>query len=125
MDINDYQKTTMSTAVYPECGTRSQRAVEYCIVGMAGEAGEALEFVKKLMRGDYDHEWGVDAARGLGHEHPKFVGAIKKELGDVMWYWCRALEELGVSAEEILVLNLEKLQDRQSRGVIHGSGNDR
>lgn len=134
MDINNYQLTTMATAVYPECGTKSQRAVEYCIVGMAGEAGEALEFVKKLMRGDYNcpHDTDGDGNCHLhqpacppAHHHPEFVASLKKEMGDTIWYWCRALEELGTDAEEILLTNLEKLQDRQRRGVLHGSGNSR
>lgn len=127
-NIDLYQGTTLQTAIYPRSFPENnrdqpegqiqlnQRAIEYTVIGMAGEAGEALEFVKKLMRGDY----GSD-----GIHHPEFQAGIQKEMGDVIWYWSRACAELGILASEILELNNQKLRDRAERGVVQGSGNNR
>lgn len=138
MDLVEYQRATRETAIYPGVGTGSQRAIEYTIVGFAGEAGEALECVKKLMRGDWGTSQGCiaydrcpgppecqDCVNAGGHLHGEFLAKLRKELGDSVWYLFRALEELGWTIEEIAQDNHEKLTDRAARGVIRGSGNDR
>ena len=77
-------------------------------MGCAGEAGEALEVVKKGWR---------DGSFDLEH----FI----KELGDQLWYINAAAERVGFTLEEIAEVNLNKLADRKRRGVIRGAGNDR
>ena len=51
--------------------------------------------------------------------------AIKKELGDVMWMVAGLADEFGWSLEEVCRENLVKLADRQKRGVVDGSGDNR
>ena len=51
--------------------------------------------------------------------------AIKKELGDVLWYLSNLCDELNLTLNEVAKLNLEKLNIRLSRGKISGSGDDR
>lgn len=42
-----------------------------------------------------------------------------------MWYIAALSRDLGFTLSDIATLNIEKLRDRQNRGVIHGSGDTR
>jgi NTP pyrophosphatase (non-canonical NTP hydrolase) len=50
---------------------------------------------------------------------------ITKELGDVLWYIANLSKELNVSLEDVAQKNIEKLQSRQQRNELHGSGDNR
>lgn len=110
--FTDYQLATDETAIYPEVGTGSLVAVNYCALGLS-EAGEIQGKVKKIWR---------DSDGVITNEHR---AAIHKELGDVLWYVSQLASELGLSLETIARDNITKLQDRKARGVISGSGDDR
>lgn len=84
----------------------------YVVLGLTGEAGEVANKAKKVLRGDVD----LDEARD----------GLAKEVGGVFWYGVGQLpRELGVTPEEIAQDNLDILRDRQERGVIKGSGDER
>lgn len=106
MLLNDYQRAARETAFYPA-------GLDYPILGLAGEAGEICNKYKKIIR---DHE-GI-----LG---PDQEADLAKELGDVLWYVAQVATELDVSLDDVASFNLAKLQDRQERGVLGGSGDDR
>jgi NTP pyrophosphatase (non-canonical NTP hydrolase) len=111
MTLNEYQLRCADTAKYPGCGTRSPDAITYTILGLAGETGEVADKWKKFLRGDH------------GPVLPPEVRAlIVKELGDVLWYAARVATELGVPLSDVAQGNLDKLADRNERGVIKGSG---
>ncbi len=78
-----------------------------------GEAGEVAEKVKKLIR-DKNNVLDEAARR-----------EIAKEVGDVIWYICRCSVELGFSFEEVVQMNLEKLNSRLEREKLHGDGDNR
>jgi NTP pyrophosphatase (non-canonical NTP hydrolase) len=65
-------------------------------LGLAGEAGEFADLVKKwrYQEHDFDHE------------------KARKELGDVLWYMDLAASALGVTLGEIAAQNVAKLQAR-------------
>lgn len=76
--------------------------------GLAGEAGEVEEHLKKLVRdGVLDRE------------------ALKKELGDVAFYWHTIVREFGFTEDEVLKANRKKILDREARGTLTGSGDKR
>ena len=50
---------------------------------------------------------------------------LKKELGDVVWYIAVLADSLGLSFEEVIKLNTEKLASRKARNVIKGAGDNR
>ena len=108
MKIKDYEKTTDNFAIYPEAGTGSVLALSYVSLGVAGEAGEYADKIGKFIR---DGQLNKPLAL--------------KELGDTLWFITRASVELGSSLEEIAEMNINKLADRQARGVLQGAGDVR
>ena len=53
------------------------------------------------------------------------LDAIKKELGDVLWYVAMVARELDLSLEDVAQANLDKLASRKERGVLSGNGDNR
>ena len=109
MNFAEYQKEALKTAVYPN----RRNNIIYPVLGLNGEAGEIAEKVKKVLR---DKNGIIDDETGA---------AIKKELGDVLWYVAALCDELGLDMDDVAVSNIRKLKDRQVRDVLHGSGDDR
>ena len=107
MTLNEYQQAALETAVYPE-----EFRIIYPTLGMAGEAGEVADKVKKVIR-DY------------GSFTSEQKREIVKEIGDVLWYCATLANDLGYSLEEVGIMNIEKLKSRKERGVIGGSGDNR
>lgn len=113
LTFSDYQTAATETADYPLLGENAL----YPAVGAAGEAGELLEKVKKLWRN-----------RGTFNPKeftPEEMSAVVKEAGDVLWYLAALANEIKVPLGEIAVINLDKLRDRQKRGVIKSEGDNR
>lgn len=102
----EYQKAALKTAVYPK-----KYAVSYPALGLAEEAGEVAGKIKKMMRD------GIP----LDEQREK----IELEMGDVLWYLANLAHDCGISLEVVVEKNLEKLQDRQTRGQLHGEGDNR
>jgi NTP pyrophosphatase (non-canonical NTP hydrolase) len=108
MDLGHYQNLSRRTAQYPR-----EAWLTYPALGLAGEAGEVAEHVKKAIRDD------------AGEITDERRAAMAKELGDVLWYTAQLATELGLELEDIARANLEKLLSRQRRGVLSGSGDER
>lgn len=109
MDFKEYQEKSRKTALYPEVGNN----FVYPTLGLAGEAGEVAEKIKKVLRdkgGVIDDDTKKD---------------IQKELGDVLWYVSQIASELKLSLNDIAEGNIKKLYDRMDRGVLGGSGDNR
>ncbi len=109
MDFRNYQLEARLTAQYPDVGHNPI----YPTLGLAGEAGEVAEKVKKVLR----DKGGMLESR-TGNE-------IKLELGDVLWYVSQLATELEISLDDIAKANLDKLASRAQRGKISGSGDER
>jgi NTP pyrophosphatase (non-canonical NTP hydrolase) len=116
--LNNYQNLALNTAVYKGQGTF--QGLCYCLFKLAGEAGEVNEKMGKLLR-DNSVEWDSDPKSWPDEIHEAFV----KELGDVLWYIGGVAKELGFTMQHVGEVNLEKLESRQERGKIHGSGDNR
>jgi NTP pyrophosphatase (non-canonical NTP hydrolase) len=109
VELSDYQRRSRATAVYPDAGAN----LVYPALGLSGEAGEAAEHVKRVIRDDGGSL--TDARRA----------ALAKELGDVLWYVAQLATEAGLDLDRIAEENLEKLLSRRERDVLSGSGDDR
>ncbi|HOS88239.1 MAG TPA: nucleoside triphosphate pyrophosphohydrolase family protein [Candidatus Pacearchaeota archaeon] len=109
MTFEEYQNESRKTAIYPNLNNN----FIYPTLGLAGEAGEVVEKIKKAIRDD----------NGIVSEERKIE--IAKELGDVLWYVANLAKELDLSLENIACQNIEKLKSRQDRNELHGSGDNR
>jgi NTP pyrophosphatase (non-canonical NTP hydrolase) len=78
-------------------------------LGLVGEAGEVAEKIKKLIR---------DKDRFTPEE-------IIKELGDVVFYVTALANIYSFGLQDVINLNVQKLDDRQERGVLQGNGDNR
>lgn len=112
MNFDDFQETSASTAHWRD-GQDEQYKQMYLCLGLAGETGELIEKVKKMIRNDD----GV-----LSDETRKL---IKLEVGDVLWYLSQLSRELDISFQDAAQANIEKLADRRTRGVIRSAGDMR
>jgi NTP pyrophosphatase (non-canonical NTP hydrolase) len=109
MTFEEYQKESRKTAIYPNAGSN----FVYPTLGLAGEAGEVAEKIKKVIRDD----------NGIVSEEKK--QEIKKELGDVFWYVAQIATELDLNLDDVARANLEKLFSRMDREKLNGSGDNR
>lgn len=117
MNFNQYQAFAIKTAQYPAVEGVGTQNLVYPAMGLAGEAGEYLDKVKKNWR---NHN-SMTAANLTEEQVTEFV----KELGDVLWYLAASAKELGVSLEVVAATNIAKLTDRRERGVIKSEGDNR
>ena len=110
IDFRTYQAGAFETAVYPNRGKGNWT---YAGLGLAGETGEISEKLTKAIRDD----GGVitDVRRA----------ALKKELGDVLWYVAALCTELKLDMQEVAEENLAKLAKRKAESQLHGDGDDR
>ncbi len=106
-------------------------AVLFCMVGLAGEAGEIANLAAKAMRGDFvPAALTEDALSLLEGVTETCIGWDRRrklinEMGGVFWYLHALCWQLGVRPEEVMAANAAKLADRKARGVIKGDGDDR
>ena len=98
MTINDYQKEALRTA--PTRLRYPIEPLENGLMGLNGEAGEAIDLLKKHMFQGHP----------LDREH------LAKELGDVAWYLAVSADALGYTLEEVLEMNVKKLRARYPEG---------
>lgn len=77
-------------------------------LGLCGEAGEVAEKIKKSFRdGTFDRD------------------AILKELGDVVFYATALANFVGGDLRTVIQMNISKLDSREARGTLQGSGDNR
>lgn len=111
MDIDGYQRKAHTFREADPAVTSSP--LLYPVLGLMEEAGEVAGKFAKAVR----EEGGVITLERFQ--------AVCNELGDVVWFVAEICTCLGISFSSILEKNLEKLEDRKSRGVINGNGDTR
>ena len=107
-DFNSYQRTATKTSIYP-----AEHKILYPALGLAGEAGEVANKVKKVMRD------------GVENQADDWKEQIASEIGDVLWYCAALATDLNMQLGMIAALNEKKLRDRYDRGKLNGSGDNR
>lgn len=102
MNFSEYQEQSRRTRP----SAPSTNAVEEIMtlivaaLGLCGESGEVADIIKKHV------------AQG----HPFDRGKIINEAGDIMWYLSLLCDALGITMEQVAVLNIEKLRKRYPDG---------
>lgn len=121
MTINEYQKLALRTEA-PKDFYRAPEAVLKAfamlgaisnpqkdlsvirlmegLMGLNGEAGEALDILKKILF----------QGHGIDRNH------IALELGDIAWYLALSADAIGYDLETIMSMNIEKLKARYPNG---------
>lgn len=72
-------------------------------LGLAAESGEFCEIPKKMLF----------QGKPLNDEN---VFHMKRELGDIMWYWVNACRALNLDPNDVIQENVNKLQSRYPGG---------
>jgi len=72
-------------------------------LGLAAESGEFIEVPKKMF---FQGKPLTEAE----------VFHLKRELGDVMWYWINACRALNLDPNEVIAENVRKLESRYPGG---------
>ena len=72
-------------------------------VGLSAEGGELMEIVKKC----------VFQGKPMDEDT---VFHMKRELGDIMWYWINACRAIGEDPNDVIAENVRKLEKRYPGG---------
>ena len=72
-------------------------------IGLASEGGEFDEIVKKMLFQGKEY-----SAENIFH--------LKRELGDIIWYWVNACTALGLDPNDVIAENVTKLESRYPGG---------
>ena len=72
-------------------------------LGLAAESGEFCEIPKKMLF----------QGKPLSEDN---VFHMKRELGDIMWYWVNACRALNLDPNDVIQENVNKLQSRYPGG---------
>lgn len=102
LDFIDYQEEAKRTMDNPDSHGVDLLAI--FALGVAGEAGEVADLVKKHLG------YGKDM-----HDGDK----LAKEIGDVLWYLAAVCEVSGLTLAKCAHMNIIKLRERFPNGFNH------
>ena len=118
MNLDNYQKFVEQVTSEPsnELSVMNQRLEELSkhtdvnlsllltgSLGLSSECGEFTEIVKKI----------IFQGKELNEDNRYHM---KRELGDILWYWVNTCRSLGFRPTDVLMENVEKLQSRYPGG---------
>lgn len=102
--LTDFNKMTLALAKDGEDIlknlTPEQANMWHMVTGIGGEAGEIVDCIKKHVI----------------YQKPLDIENIKEELGDLLFYMSNLMQSVGLSFEEVLQHNIDKLSVRYSSG---------
>lgn len=130
MELNEYQDRAMSTCM-PSCNN-----ISYMLLNLVAEVGEFSGKLAKAIRKGQVAIGGFSPTnqnkltipsgpQELDFDVLAFDKELQKEAGDILWQFAGVCSVMGWRLENVGVGNLEKLADREQRGVIDGDGDNR
>ena len=99
MTGNEYQKLAMRTTKDEWRGQMKWDQKMHAVTGLTSEAGEVAGIIQKMYQG---HTFKQDH--------------LIKELGDVMWFVAECCDAWGISMDEVMETNINKLIARYPDG---------
>ena len=118
IDLNKYQdfvrEVTSAESNYPDKLTQRIADINTnttinpsllltAAMGLAAETGEFAEIPKKMLF----------QGKPVNEEN---IFHMKRELGDIMWYWINACRALNLDPNDVLEENIKKLESRYPGG---------
>lgn len=118
IDLNKYQdfvrEVTSAESNYPDLLIEKIRAINEsttinpallltAAMGLAAEGGEFVEIPKKIFF----------QGKPVNEEN---IFHMKRELGDIMWYWINACRALNLDPNDVIAENVRKLESRYPGG---------
>ncbi|KKN65416.1 hypothetical protein LCGC14_0481360 [marine sediment metagenome] len=104
-----YMQFLKDTSWYKHAGHNDSGEIAYLALGLAGETGEFVDQVKKIVRvsgfNNYNEFRRILAESGREE-------LLVEELGDVLWYMTRLMDVLNIDIQELMVRNTYKLYAR-------------
>ena len=97
MNLQDYQELAGRPL---KIGRLPKDAIANMAMGLAGEAGEVCDQLKKV----------------LFHDHEINRKEIALEIGDVLWYLAGLCSRVGMNLEDVAQMNIDKLKARYPDG---------
>ena len=97
MDFASYEIAASRTA---PVSASERETLLLAALGLAGEAGEVADHVKKVAFQGHD----------LDADH------VAEELGDILWYAALAAGAIGTSLADVAAMNIRKLERRYPDG---------
>lgn len=76
------------------------------VIGLAAEGGELAELPKKIVF------QGKEITEDV-------IFHMKRELGDIIWYWTNACRALNLDPNDVIAENVHKLENRYPGGVFN------
>ena len=121
VDLNQYQKfvegvTSKESNVYDHMRRRMDELsgdnlgynfslLMTAAIGMSAECGEFNEIPKKI----------IFQGKEFNEDN---VFHMKRELGDIMWYWVNACRALNLDPNDVIAENVRKLESRYPGGAF-------
>lgn len=108
MDFQIYAQKALRTdyKTYEDFHTGDGSArLDYASMGLVTESAKILDIIKKTKK-------------NLG---PLDKEKIQEELGDLLWYLNLTLDELGMTFQDIMIANLEKIERKYPRDDLEKS----
>lgn len=118
IDLNKYQdfvrEVTSAESNYPDLLVEKIKAINEsttinpallltAAMGLAAEGGEFVEIPKKIFF----------QGKPVNEEN---IFHMKRELGDIMWYWINACRALNLDPNDVIAENVRKLEARYPGG---------
>ena len=118
IDLNKYQdfvrEVTSAESNYPDLLIEKIKAINNtttinpallltAAMGLAAEGGEFVEIPKKI----------IFQGKPVNEEN---IFHMKRELGDIMWYWINACRALNLDPNDVIAENVRKLESRYPGG---------
>lgn len=154
LGMDDYQRQAAATAVYPgevsliypilgmagEVGEFCEKAVQaFWPKGADCQLGSEIAFtllevsrvcavaekLKKRLRDQSADIPPADLEKLKASREAANTDEMVPELGDQSWYLSAVARDMGMKLSDVARKNLSKLQSRQKRGKLQGSGDNR